>query len=170
MLSSLTTWGKQCNLKWAFDVFWMTNEKYLTHDVGNSCQGPGWSRVKFLNHGTRSQKVPPTENTVRNLLISYWVRPIDWYSDASMSSKWVKAPHAIENLPILHWYNDGTYARPWVLNSSGQAVAWLMRSTGLEPRCCSFISKVAYVLLMRPNEGRSSCPRLGLSRLKFLIK
>ncbi len=54
-----------------------------------------WS---FLIHGTRNQKVLPTDKLLWQAVC--WVQSINWYCDAS---KWVWIPPTIENLHILHF-------------------------------------------------------------------
>ncbi len=63
-----------------------------------------WS---FLMHGSRSQKVPPTDILLGQVVS--WVQSIDWYCDASMSSKWVWIPPTIENLLILQFLISNFY-------------------------------------------------------------
>ncbi len=53
----------------------------------------------FLIHGNMSQKVPPTDILLRQVVC--WDQSIDWYCDASMSFKWVWVSPTTENLPIL---------------------------------------------------------------------
>ncbi len=58
--------------------------------LASQYQSIDWSQhttLSFLIHGTRSQKVPPTEILLGQVLC--WVQSIDWYCDASTSSKWV---------------------------------------------------------------------------------
>ncbi len=44
---------------------------------------------RFLMRGTRSQKVPPTEILLPQVVCR--VQSLDWYCDASMSSEWYKS-------------------------------------------------------------------------------
>ncbi len=74
--------------------------------------------MKFSHNGTRSKSIPQ--------LILLWqvvclVQSVDWYCDASMSSKWVWIPPTIKNLAIL---NDRPIVHTRDRESVSQVVEW----------------------------------------------
>ncbi len=68
-------------------------------DSRNSCPRQGWSRVKFPHAWYQEPKGSPQQ--ILLWLVVCWVQSIDWYCDASMSSKWVWIQPTAKNLPIF---------------------------------------------------------------------